>query len=343
MSGKILWALTKSEDIEKCFKQNCEDCSSYHYLHQWADESFEDFTKRASSILANKIHETSDVIKNYKNNGMNGMLPKFPKHDKFYKVDTTAFESLSEKLASILLSCSNLDPTSYILYELVPLIIDGEFKIGCVSSNFKKQYPYEQILFYLQSQSASGGTFGSSKIFTAFRSTESLDGKFELLTDIIAIKTMIKRSEIEHKILAMMAFDLLILNRDRHFGNLIILDDLKEKVNPIPLFDYGNSIIGGINSPKIRKNFFPKAQSFEDVYQTVINQRDRMFNIPFHLLGKFTQSQKFYLYFDHEKLITELEKFKNKQYLYHPSEVEISINFLKFCLQKTEDALWKKM
>jgi len=343
MSQAYLWALTKSEDIEKCFNQNCENCSSYHYLHQWSNESIEDFKTRVSHILANKIHETGEVIKKYKNNGMNGMLPKFPKGDKFYKLDTTAFESLSEKLASILLSCSDLDPSSYILYELVPLFIDAQFKIGCGSLNFKKEYPYEQILFYLQSQASSGGTFGSSKIFKVMNNMKDLEEKFELLSDLIALKTMIDKTEIQQKLLAMMAFDLLILNRDRHFGNLIILDDLKEKVNPVPLFDYGNSVIGGINSPEIRKNFFPKAQSLEDVFRTVRNQRDRMFNEPFHLLGEFTQSRQFFLYFDYKKLTLELEKFKKQQYLYHPDEVEISINFLKYCLERTEDVLWKRM
>ena len=344
MIRDYLWALTVSENIEKCILENSNHCSSFHYLHQWENESFNDFCKRSNYVLKEKVHSTSEIIKKYKNNGMNGMLEKFPKGNKFYKADSNAFESLSEKLASILLKYSNLDPSSYITYDLVPLIIDNKYKVGCESLNFRNQYPYEQILFYIQSQESSSKTKLHTKtIFKIINSMIGIKPKFQLLTELVSIKTMMKEPEIEVRLMAMMAFDLLILNRDRHYGNLIFLDDLMGNVNPIPLIDYGSSVLGGVNSEDIRKNFFPKAESFSDIFKIVINQNDRMFNEPLYKLGEFTKSRNFYLYFDYERVCSELETLVETQLLYKPHEVKISIDFLLYCLDETEEILWRKM
>ena len=343
MSQEYVWALTVSDDIEKCFSKGCKRCSSFHYLHQWEQESYSAFCKRVDYILENKVHSTSKIIKKYKNSGLTGMLDKFPKGDKFYKVDSNAFESLSEKLASILLKCSDLDPDSYISYELAPLIIDDKFKIGCESLNFKKEYLYEQILFYLQSQESNRSKSTKKAIFKVLHQMGEIEQKFQLLLELITLKTAVPESIIEKRLLSMMAFDLLILNRDRHFGNLIFLDDLKEKVNPIPLFDYGNSVIGGINSDEVVNNFFAKTKSMGDIWNIVVNQNDRMFNEPFYRLGEFTFSNDFFLYFDYEKILHELEEFEKEQLLYKSCEVELSIELLLYCLERTEDFLWKRI
>jgi len=342
MSQNYLWALTVSDDIEKCFSEGCKRCLSFHYLHQWERETYSAFCKRVDYILANKVHSTSEVIKRYKNSGLSGMLDKFPKGNKFYKVDSNAFESLSEKLASILLECSDLDPASYIIYDLAPLIINDKFKIGCQSLNFKKEYPYEQILFYLQSQE-SNKSVHKKAIFKVLHQMGGIKQKFQILMELITLKAAVSESIIEERLLSMMAFDLLILNRDRHYGNLIFLDDLKEKVNPIPLFDYGNSVIGGINSDEVVSNFFPKARSMDDVWGTVVNQNDRMFNEPFYRLGEFTKSKGFFLYFNYEKILRKLVAFEKDQLLYKPQEVELSIELLLYCLERTEGFLWKRV
>jgi len=343
MSRDYLWALTISENIEKCFSKGCRRCSSFHYLHQWEEETYSDFCKRVDYILANKVHSTSEVIKNYKNSGLSGMLDKFPKGNRFYKIDSNAFESLSEKLASILLKSSDLDPSSYILYDLVPLIIDDKFRIGCQSLNFKKEYLYEQILFYLQSQESNKHKLGKKAIFKILHQMDGIEQKFQILLELITLKTAVPGSIIEKRLLSMMAFDLLILNRDRHYGNLIFLDDLKEKVNPIPLFDYGNSVIGGINSEEVVSNFFSKANSMDDIFNIVTNQNDRMFNEPFYRLGEFTKSKNFLLHFDYEKILQEFDVFEKEQLLYKPHEVELSIDLLLYCLERTEDFLWKRI
>jgi len=343
VSRNYLWALTVSDDIEKCFSKGCKQCSSFHYLHQWEQETYSAFCKRVDYILANKVHSTSEVIMKYKNSGLSGMLDKFPKGNKFYKVDSNAFESLSEKLASILLQCSDLNPSSYIVYELAPLIIDDKFKIGCQSLNFKKEYLYEQILFYLQSQESSKRKLNKKAVFKILHEMGGIEDKFQILLELITLKTAVPESIIKKRLLSMMAFDLLILNRDRHYGNLIFLDDLKEKVNPLPLFDYGNSVIGGINSEEVVNNFFAKAMSMGDVWVTVVNQNDRMFNEPFYCLGEFTKSKDFFLYFDYGKILQKLRVFEKKQLLYKPHEVELSIELLLYCLERTEGFLWKRM
>ena len=343
MSRDYVWALTVSDDIEKCFSVGCKRCMTFHYLHQWEQESYSAFCKRVDYILENKVHSTSAIIKKYKNSGMSGMLDKFPKGNKFYKVDSKAFESLSEKLASILLKCSDLDPSSYIVYELVPIIIDDKFRIGAQSLNFKKEYLYEQILFYLQSQESSNTKRRKKAIFKVLHQVGGLDEKFRILQELITLKTAVPESIIEKRLLSMMAFDLLILNRDRHYGNLIILDDLKDKVNPIPLFDYGNSVIGGINNEELMSNFFSKATSVDDICGTVVKQNDRMFNEPFYRIGEFTKSKDFFLHFNYEKIVQELAAFEKEQLLYQPQEVELSIELLLYCLDKTEGFLWQKM
>ena len=343
MSQGYVWALTVSDDIEKCYSKGCKHCSSFHYLHQWEQETYSAFCKRVDYIVANKVHSGSDVIKKYKNSGLTGMLDKFPKGDKFYKVDSNAYESLSEKLASILLKNSDLEPESYIIYKIVPLIIDDKFKIGCESLNFKKEYLYEQILFYLQTQESNRSKSKKNTIFKVLHQMGTIEQKFQILLELITLKTAVPESIIEKRLLSMMAFDLLILNRDRHYGNLIFLDNLKEKVNPIPLFDYGNSVIGGINSDEIVNNFFAKTTSMGDVWDIVVKQNERMFNEPFYRLGEFTKSKDFFLFFDYKKILDELEKFEQEQLLYKPHEVELSIELLLYCLERTEGFLWKRV
>jgi len=311
---------------------------------QWENESFADFKKRTDYISANLICANSAEIKMYKNRSLGGMLDKFPLGDKFYKSDSNAYESLSEKLASILLSCSNLATDTYVSYDLVPLMIDNEYRVGCESLNFKTEYPFEMILFYAQSQESNRSQSHQKELFRRLHQTGDLAEKFQLLLDFIVFKTAVSELLIKERLLTMMAFDLLILNRDRHYGNLIILEAFgSDKINPIPLFDYGNSVIGGINSPEIIKTYFPKASSMEEIFNTIRNQRDRMFNEPFYQLGEFTKTQNFFLYFDYNQLLDKLATFQKEQLLYHPSEVGLSTQFLLLCLRQTEGTLWKRL
>ena len=312
-------------------------------IRQWEDESFIDFKHRADYISANTINAKSIEIRRYKNRSLGGMLDKFPLGEKFYKLDSNAYESLSEKLASILLSCSNLPFDAYVSYDLVPLMIDGEYRIGCESANFREEYPFEMIMFYAQTQESSRNRSHKKKLFRRLHQIGDLTGKFQLLLDFTVFITAVPEALIKERLLTMMAFDLLILNRDRHYGNLIILEDFRDKINPTPLFDYGNSVIGGIDNPEIIKTYFPKASSMEDIFNTVRNQRDRMFNEPFYKLREFTKTQNFFLYFDYDLLMDKLATVKKEQLLYCPSEVELSIQFLLLCLTKTEGTLWKRL
>ena len=313
-------------------------------IQQWEDESAADFKKRTDYISRHVICTKSVEIKMYKNRSLGGMLDKLPLGDKFYKLDSNAFESLSEKLASILLSCSAIPVDRYVSYDVVPLAIDDTYRIGCESENFHVKYPFELILFYAQTQETCRKTAYQKGLFRQLHQPGGLAVKFQLLLDFIVLKTAVPKPQIKERLLTMMAFDLLILNRDRHYGNLIVLENFDgQEINPIPLFDYGNSIIGGINNPDIVKTYFPKASTMEEIFNTARTQRDRMFNEPFYKLGEFTKTQNFFLYFNYDQLLDKLAAWQKEQLLYHPNDVQQSIDFLLLCLTKTEGVLWKRL
>lgn len=155
--------------------------------------------------------------------------------NKWVKQNTRGYEGQAEVLASLVLKCSTLDCSNYVVYK--PCIIqlaDGEQFDGCYSLDFRgtKQEVTLERLFE--------ANFSSTDPITS-NETLSTTEKFEQLMTQVEQHTGL---DVRHRIAQLFAFDALILNEDRHTNNILFLYDPKEKTWELaPIFDNGLSLL----------------------------------------------------------------------------------------------------
>ena len=155
--------------------------------------------------------------------------------NKWVKQNTRGYEGQAEVLASLVLECSTLDPSKYVVYQ--PCIIqlaDGEQFDGCYSLDFRgtKQEVTLERLFE--------GNFSTTDPITN-NNTLSTSEKFEQLMAQVEHFTGL---DVRQQIAQLFAFDALILNEDRHTNNILFLYDPKEKTWELaPIFDNGLSLL----------------------------------------------------------------------------------------------------
>ncbi|MFJ7953025.1 HipA domain-containing protein [Lysinibacillus sp. NPDC096418] len=155
--------------------------------------------------------------------------------NKWVKQNARGYEGQAEVLASLVLECSTLDCSNYVVYQ--PCIIqlaDGEQFDGCYSLDFRgtKQEVTLERLF--EANFSSTDPITSNKTLSTTEKFEQLMAQVEQFTGL----------NVRRQIAQLFAFDALILNEDRHTNNILFLYDPKEKTWELaPIFDNGLSLL----------------------------------------------------------------------------------------------------
>ena len=149
----------------------------------------------------------------------------------WYKVDYFGGEGETEHLASLLLSCTNLDKEKYVMYNTVTINGDP----GCVSLDFRKDKADEFITLYRLYKNIYG------KDLASVTSKMDYDDAIEYVIDFV-------KKAVDLDITSYLAnifwLDAIILNSDRHFNNYGIIMH-GDKYMEAPIFDNGKSLLTG--------------------------------------------------------------------------------------------------
>lgn len=180
-----------------------------------------------------------------------GTQAKYYDKGYWYKTNTVGSEGTAEYLASLVLSCSNIE--DYVTYE--KCMING--KPGCRSKNFllaDESYISIQRLYELY----VGGQI-TDQIYTLSDVNERIRYVVDFVKDTTGL-------DIQDYLAKMLSFDALILNTDRHFHNIGVICNTKtDTYRFAPVFDNGNSLLSNYTE-------FPFDISLEENIEHVIGK-----------------------------------------------------------------------
>ncbi len=163
---------------------------------------------------------------------------------KYFKADSLGYEGLSEVLASRLALYTNLSKYGIAEYFPCRLKIGNDVFTGCYSNDFVGS-EYSDVTFnrlltrYLNTDLAG--------VYKYYRDTQDTYGVsfYEFVTEIIFQACGV---DIKDWLGLLLRFDWLILNEDRHFGNLMLLRSKTDNVYfPAPLFDCGAGLLSDVH------------------------------------------------------------------------------------------------
>ncbi len=157
-----------------------------------------------------------------------GTQIKYKKDDWWYKEDNHGCEGLAEYLTSLVLSCSSLDETNYVIYEQG--VING--RNGCRSHNFLQENE-DCITLYRLYHNVYGVNIASVV------NTLEFEQRITFVTDFVRRECNL---DITPYFQQMFTIDMLVLNEDRHFNNIALIFDGQE-FRSAPLFDHGTSLL----------------------------------------------------------------------------------------------------
>lgn len=147
----------------------------------------------------------------------------------WYKQNRNGYEGRAEYLASVVLSCSNMD--EYVKYECCK--INGTD--GCRSFNFLKEGDSYISLQRLYDIYHGGQLAERIRIY---------DDVAERIDYVVAFTEKCTGINIREYLGKLLTFDMLIVNVDRHFNNIgIIVNSLAGQYRTAPAFDHGNSLL----------------------------------------------------------------------------------------------------
>lgn len=161
-----------------------------------------------------------------------GTQIKYYKDGYWYKQDFYGGEARAEYLASGILSFSDLNEAEYVKYEIGSL--NG--KTACRSRHFLKEGE-EFISLYRYYQTVVG-----RKINEDILKYETPEARADFVLNFFKRTCGIDLTDYFSKVFTL---DALILNEDRHFNNLGIINDADGKYKEAPIFDNGKSLLVG--------------------------------------------------------------------------------------------------
>lgn len=180
-----------------------------------------------------------------------GAQRKYYESGKWYKENYSGYEGTAEHLASLVLSCSNIE--SYVHYE--KCLING--KKGCVSDNFLKDDEVYISLDRLHDMYKGG------KLDDFVYRYQEINERIDYVENFVKEYTGL---DIHDYLAKMLTFDALILNTDRHFNNIgIIANVQKNSYYFAPIFDNGRALLSEIEK-------FPFDVSLEENIENVIGK-----------------------------------------------------------------------
>ncbi len=185
-----------------------------------------------------------DVMKALRSSGKvavtssKGNQEKWLEDNLWYKLDSTAFESLAETVASNLLRQSNI--TSQLGYQVVSYDITqverkGQQKLGCVSPNFLK--PGQSII---TADHLLRRTIGLDYQSVLFHKTTTLAQIMTAFVDAMVDATGLQ--DFGKYLTLLFECDALICNVDRHLNNIAVLIS-PQGYEYCPIFDNGASFL----------------------------------------------------------------------------------------------------
>ncbi len=163
---------------------------------------------------------------------------------KYFKADSLGYEGLSEVLASRLASHTNLAEYGIVEYSPCLLKIGSEVFTGCYSHDFIGSEYYDVTFSKLLTRYLNTDLAGVYKCYRETQDTYNVSF-YEFITEIIFESC---RIDVKEWLGRLLRFDWLVLNEDRHFGNLMLLRSKTNNVCvPAPLFDCGASFLSDVH------------------------------------------------------------------------------------------------
>jgi len=160
-----------------------------------------------------------------------GNQPKYFYNNKWYKTDCLGYEGLTEVICSRLAEAVNF-PYFAVKYRLCTLVTFYGDKTGCESDNFINENQNEYSLPRLIRKIY--GTDTDEFLNNNMSCTE----KIQIICDKISAVPGL--SDFGNYLTAVLEFDRLVLNEDRHFHNILFLyDETADRFSCAPLFDNG--------------------------------------------------------------------------------------------------------
>lgn len=151
---------------------------------------------------------------------------------RWYKLDTGAFEALSETIASFILSHSNLPDLGFsaVPHQIEKVRVHRQEQIACISPNFL--HPGEKIITLVHLLKAERG----ADYQRIFHSRSSIPLRMQTLAEQVEQITSLTRFGAYLTLL--FEYDAFILNDDRHLNNIAVLYT-PTGYRYCPLFDHG--------------------------------------------------------------------------------------------------------
>lgn len=158
-----------------------------------------------------------------------GTQTKYYDNGYWYKTNSVGSEGTAEYLASLVLSCSNIQ--EYVTYEKCTI----NDKLGCRSANFIK--PGET---YISIQRLYDLYVGGQLTDQIYRLND-VEKRIKFVVDFVREITNL---DIYDYLAKMMSLDALLLNADRHFHNIGVISNADTDLYRLaPVFDNGNSLL----------------------------------------------------------------------------------------------------
>lgn len=158
--------------------------------------------------------------------GSLGTQTKYFKDNYFYKINKVGNESVSERLCTLLLDCTDLH---HVKYEECRI----NNKLGCRSKNFKRG---SESLITLETLHILNE---SSNFDTAIRTFRTVKERYNYTLKFIKEVTGLDATEYLDGLICL---DFITLNPDRHAGNIAFIKDERNKWSCAPIFDNGQSL-----------------------------------------------------------------------------------------------------
>lgn len=214
-----------------------------------------------------------------------GSQIKYHFNNKWYKIDNLGGEAESEALSSMILECSNLNPTEYVHYQKI--LINGN--IGCYSEDFRNNPETDDFVTLYRLYK---NIYGRDLAVT----TSKMDYDDAILY-VIEFVRKIAGLDITTYLANIFYLDEIILNTDRHFNNygLIISE---EDFSLAPIFDNGRSLLTGYK-------FDSESSSLSE---TIKKTYSKSFSPDFRLNSKFLSSHRTMI-IDKDKLMNRLDSW----------------------------------
>lgn len=277
--------------------------------------SLEDINKGNHIVYGSTFDKDNldELSKDIKNSGvvLKGIQTKWFIDDYYIKQDTPdKYEGLSEVIVSYFASCiKGLKYTTY--YPCRIRLSDSSFVTGCYSANFRYPDETEYTFFDLKKASKYKGLFSTANDVASY------------------LKAVIKLGIDIDKVIDCWKLDAITLNGDRHWDNLIVLENRNGRTQLSPVYDNGLAL-------KADKDRYLLCDTFDDI----IN-RTTPYISKYETFDEFMSKLKFDLF---EIDIKKLWKIKDTIIPYYDTAlIKERWELLLYNLDRTEGIYWREV